>query len=81
MQKFDNDIGCLENRHFFRRKLLKIAENCDHYIDPRFKMAEIGIRIYQSSDFDSVRKIYFDGCSEMVANTYKMIFKVELGFT
>jgi hypothetical protein len=24
-----------ENRQFFRRKLSKIAENCDHNIDPR----------------------------------------------
>jgi hypothetical protein len=28
-----------KNANFFRRKLAKIAENCDHNIDPRRKMA------------------------------------------
>jgi hypothetical protein len=35
MQKCDHDIGFWENRQFFRRKLSKIAENCEHNIDPR----------------------------------------------
>jgi hypothetical protein len=30
----DPNIGFREKRHFFRRKLSKIAENCDHNIDP-----------------------------------------------
>jgi alpha/beta superfamily hydrolase len=34
MQKLDHNIVFLEKRHFFRRKLAKIAENCDHNIDP-----------------------------------------------
>jgi hypothetical protein len=34
MKNFDNNIGFGEKRHFFRRKLSKIAENCDHNIDP-----------------------------------------------
>jgi hypothetical protein len=29
---FDHNIG--EKRQFFRRKLAKIAEKCDHNIDP-----------------------------------------------
>jgi hypothetical protein len=29
-----HNIGFWEKRHFFRRKLAKIAENCDHNIDP-----------------------------------------------
>jgi hypothetical protein len=33
LQKIDHNIGL---RHFFRRKLAKIAENCDHNIDPWF---------------------------------------------
>jgi hypothetical protein len=33
MQNFDHNIGFLEKRHFCR-KLAKIAENCDHNIDP-----------------------------------------------
>jgi hypothetical protein len=36
MQNFDHDIGSWEKRQFFRRKLAKIAENCDHNIDPRW---------------------------------------------
>jgi hypothetical protein len=36
MQTFDHNIGFREKRQFFRRKLAKIAENCDHNIDPRF---------------------------------------------
>jgi hypothetical protein len=31
----DQNIGFWEKRHFFRRKLAKIAENCDHNIDLR----------------------------------------------
>jgi hypothetical protein len=30
-----NNIGFWEKRQFFRRKLSKIAENCDHNIGPR----------------------------------------------
>jgi hypothetical protein len=28
--------------NFFRRKLAKIAENCDHYIDPRAQLLTRG---------------------------------------
>jgi hypothetical protein len=28
------NIGFLEKRHFFHRKLAKIAKNCEHSIDP-----------------------------------------------
>jgi hypothetical protein len=34
MKKFDHNIGFWEKLQFFRRKLEKIAENCDHNIDP-----------------------------------------------
>jgi hypothetical protein len=34
VQKLDHNIGFWEKRNFFRRKLSKIAENCDHNIDP-----------------------------------------------
>jgi hypothetical protein len=34
MQNFDRNIDFWEKRQFFRRKLSKIAENCDHNIDP-----------------------------------------------
>jgi hypothetical protein len=30
-------LVCEKNANFFRRKLAKIAENCDHNIDPRKK--------------------------------------------
>jgi hypothetical protein len=35
MQNVDHNIGFWEKRQFFRRKLSRIAENCDHNIDPR----------------------------------------------
>jgi hypothetical protein len=36
MQNFKRNIVFLEKRKkIFRRKLAKIAENCDHNIDPR----------------------------------------------
>jgi hypothetical protein len=38
MQKLDHNIGFWEKRQFFLRKLLKIAENCDHNIDPWFSV-------------------------------------------
>jgi hypothetical protein len=34
MQNVDHNIGFGEKRQFARQKLLKIAENCDHNIDP-----------------------------------------------
>jgi hypothetical protein len=34
MQKDEHNIGFWEKRQFFRQKLSKIAENCDHNIDP-----------------------------------------------
>jgi hypothetical protein len=34
MQNFDHNIGFWEKRQFFRLKLSKISENCDHNIDP-----------------------------------------------
>jgi hypothetical protein len=34
MQNFDHNIGFWEKRQIFRWKLSKIAENCDHNIDP-----------------------------------------------
>jgi hypothetical protein len=34
MQNVDHNIGFWEKRHFFRRKLTQITENCDHNIDP-----------------------------------------------
>jgi hypothetical protein len=34
LKKFDHNIGICEKRQLFRRKLEKIAENCDHNIDP-----------------------------------------------
>jgi hypothetical protein len=33
---FDHNIGFSGNRQFFRQKLAKVAENCDHSIDPGF---------------------------------------------
>jgi hypothetical protein len=34
MQNFEHNIGFCEKRQFFRQKLGKIAENCDHNIGP-----------------------------------------------
>jgi hypothetical protein len=34
-KNYDN-IGFWEKRQFFRRKISKIAEDCDHNIDPWF---------------------------------------------
>jgi hypothetical protein len=34
MQTFYHNIGFWEKRQFFWQKLSKIAENCDHNIDP-----------------------------------------------
>jgi hypothetical protein len=40
MQIFDHNIVFLEKRQFFRRKLAKIVENCDHNIDPRCRFSQ-----------------------------------------
>jgi hypothetical protein len=42
MQNFDHNIGFWEKRNFFRQKLSKIAENCDHNIDPLGPMLWFG---------------------------------------
>jgi hypothetical protein len=39
LQKFDDNIGFWEKRQFFRSKLAKIAENCDHDIDPWIQLS------------------------------------------
>jgi hypothetical protein len=41
MRKVDRTIGLQENRHFVRRKLVKIEDNCDDNIDPRQLKKEI----------------------------------------
>jgi hypothetical protein len=33
-QKNDHNIAFLRKTQFFRRKLAKLTENCDHNIDP-----------------------------------------------
>jgi hypothetical protein len=38
MQNFHHNIGFCEKRQFFCRKLAKIAEKCDHNIDPWFDL-------------------------------------------
>jgi hypothetical protein len=53
MQNFDHNIVFWEKRQFFRRKLSKIAENCDHNIDPWEQCyLQIGV-----NDRESLRKI------------------------
>jgi hypothetical protein len=47
MQNFDHNIGCWEKRQFFRRKLSKIAENCDHNIDPRYDTLYVEIVCFE----------------------------------
>jgi hypothetical protein len=53
MQNFDHNIGFREKRQLFRRKLSKIAENCDHNIDERkFSPSEkIDGEIFKIEDF------------------------------
>jgi hypothetical protein len=47
MQNFDHITLVFEkNANFFRRKLLKIAENCDHNIDPRLGEISPFVRIF-----------------------------------
>jgi hypothetical protein len=40
-KKIDRDIGFREKRQFFRPKLSKIDENCDHNIGPGLNMGII----------------------------------------
>jgi hypothetical protein len=67
MQNFDHNIGFWEKRPFFRRKLSKIAENCDHNIGPRshcFGALEYKktrrTKSGQKTDSKKVAKIFFD---------------------
>jgi hypothetical protein len=41
MQIFDHSICFGKNANVFRRKLAKIAENCNHNIDPRFRFKNV----------------------------------------
>jgi hypothetical protein len=47
MQNFDHNIGFWEKRQFFRQRLSKIAENCDHNIDPWTAASCIGHRLHK----------------------------------
>jgi hypothetical protein len=56
MQNFDHNIGFGEKRQFFRRKSSKIAENCDHNIDPRWgEFSPIGSLCTLGSFFSSTQ--------------------------
>jgi hypothetical protein len=44
MQKFFDNNGFREKRQFFRQKLSKIGENCDHNIDPCPGHPDVGRR-------------------------------------
>jgi hypothetical protein len=46
MQNFDHNIGFWEKRQFFRRKLSKLAEICDHNIGPRAWSQSYDFRFY-----------------------------------
>jgi hypothetical protein len=48
MQKLDHKIGFWEKRQFFCLKLAKIAENCDHNIDPRCVSEKVAQTVVQS---------------------------------
>jgi hypothetical protein len=41
LKKIDHNIGFREKRQFFRRKLGKIVENCDHNIDPSLGLKRV----------------------------------------
>jgi hypothetical protein len=49
LQKLDHNICFSKERQFYPRKLAKIAENCDHNIDPRSKYFR-GRRIHTHYD-------------------------------
>jgi hypothetical protein len=76
MQNFDHNIGFWEKRQFFRRKSQKIAENCDHNIDPwccsgKFGSRKIGSRqklhtfFTSSKHFDRLRLRNISGHSDV----------------
>jgi uncharacterized CHY-type Zn-finger protein len=48
-KKIGRNIGFWEKRQFFPPKLSKIAENCDHSIDPRCKNYDHLVRFLQFS--------------------------------
>jgi hypothetical protein len=52
MQKLEHDTGFREKRLFFRRKLPKIAENCDHNFDPRWQEKLSKLTFYVFIFFD-----------------------------
>jgi hypothetical protein len=72
----------VEKRHFFRRTLTKIAENCDHNIDPRrlIKTAEFCPKIDENGSLLKYRfspKEIIDPKS--VISIQKMPIQVNLG--
>jgi hypothetical protein len=72
MQKLDRNIGFWEKRHFFRRKLSKIAENCDHNIGPRS---------HCSGELTASRKTGGQqGCQIFLGTTYQIgkIFQITI---
>jgi hypothetical protein len=51
MQNFDHNIGFWEKRQFFRRKLSKIAENCDHNIGPVKTEITLNMIAWEKTEF------------------------------
>jgi hypothetical protein len=54
-KQIDHNIGFIEKRHFFRRKLTKITENCDYNIDPW--SSEFEPFLFYSSKFSAWLKV------------------------
>jgi hypothetical protein len=57
----DHNIGFWEKRQFFRRKLSKIAENCDRNIDPRWVLEKV-VRKYIHSPAHFLSKLMQNLC-------------------
>jgi hypothetical protein len=65
-KKVDHNIGIQEKRQFFRRKLSKIAENCDHNIDPWGRFYEsVSAEIY-GQNFKSVNYDFVNSASNVI---------------
>jgi hypothetical protein len=59
MQNIDHDVGFWEKRQFFRRKLAKIAENCDHNLNPIARMSPVAVEPHLDKHNDKKAKPFF----------------------
>jgi hypothetical protein len=76
MQTFDHNIEFWENLQYLRRKLAKIAENCDHDIDPWDRCDDNNFLLFSPIFSENIEGFLKNQCYDHIfAKTSSSLFK------